>query len=128
MPHPHGSIEKEQHESLSSRLIPAVAGCIPNLVRGNQRFNRADKLTVSQQASQQASQQKIVVNTTPGAFDADRTHPETDLPPVESLSKGPDVYIAVMGITGAGKSTLIKHLSEDSNVKIGHSMRSCTAS
>jgi signal recognition particle receptor subunit beta len=35
-----------------------------------------------------------------------------------------DVYIAVMGITGAGKSTFIATSSEKS-VKVGHDLRSC---
>ncbi|KAI1401328.1 P-loop containing nucleoside triphosphate hydrolase protein [Hypoxylon fuscum] len=36
-----------------------------------------------------------------------------------------DVYIAVMGVTGAGKSTLISKCT-DKDVKIGHDLQSCT--
>lgn len=35
-----------------------------------------------------------------------------------------DVYIAVMGVTGAGKSSLIS-MCTDKNVKIGHNLKSC---
>jgi len=35
------------------------------------------------------------------------------------------VWIALMGVTGAGKSTFISHLV-DEPVKIGHALKSCT--
>ena len=35
-----------------------------------------------------------------------------------------DIYIAVMGMTGAGKSTFISHCMEE-EVVIGHGMQSC---
>ncbi|CAO2649617.1 Nn.00g070020.m01.CDS01 [Neocucurbitaria sp. VM-36] len=36
-----------------------------------------------------------------------------------------DVLIAVMGVTGCGKSTFINHLT-DSDIKVGHGLESCT--
>lgn len=41
-----------------------------------------------------------------------------------TLASPEDVVIAVMGITGAGKSTFINHLV-DQDVKIGHELVSC---
>ena len=38
-----------------------------------------------------------------------------------------DVFIAVMGVTGAGKSTFISLCSEQ-KVKIGHGLKSCKCS
>lgn len=38
----------------------------------------------------------------------------------------PPVFIGVMGMTGSGKSTFIKHLTEDPDIKIGTRLRSCT--
>lgn len=35
-----------------------------------------------------------------------------------------DVYLAVMGVTGAGKSSFIK-LCTNQNVVIGHNLKSC---
>ena len=35
-----------------------------------------------------------------------------------------DYFVAVMGMTGVGKSSFIKHLSGES-VKIGHSLQAC---
>ncbi|PTB58148.1 hypothetical protein M431DRAFT_78458, partial [Trichoderma harzianum CBS 226.95] len=54
-----------------------------------------------------------------------------ETPPAEngftnSQSDIEHVYIAVMGVTGAGKSSLIS-LCTGKNVKIGHNLQSCTA-
>ena len=38
--------------------------------------------------------------------------------------KHSDVYVAVMGVTGSGKSTFISHCTEVP-VEIGHAMESC---
>lgn len=38
-----------------------------------------------------------------------------------------DIFIAVMGVTGAGKSSFIRLASGNKNVKIGHSLESCTS-
>ncbi|KAK6518921.1 hypothetical protein TWF281_003613 [Arthrobotrys megalospora] len=38
-----------------------------------------------------------------------------------------DIIIAVMGVTGAGKSTLISLLVQDKNIEIGHGLTSCTS-
>jgi len=37
----------------------------------------------------------------------------------------PIVFIAVMGVTGAGKSTFISLASEIDKIEIGHDLRSC---
>lgn len=39
-------------------------------------------------------------------------------------SRANDIFIAVMGLTGSGKSTFISHLIE-STVKIGDKLQSC---
>lgn len=44
--------------------------------------------------------------------------------PIEA--KAPWVFIAVMGVTGAGKSTFIKAASGDESVGVGDSLVSCT--
>lgn len=38
-----------------------------------------------------------------------------------------DAFVAVMGVTGAGKSTFISQLTGDSNVVIGHGLQSSTS-
>jgi GTP-binding protein EngB required for normal cell division len=38
-----------------------------------------------------------------------------------------DIFIAVMGVTGSGKSTFISHCT-DQKVQVGHSLQSCTRS
>ncbi|KIM94588.1 hypothetical protein OIDMADRAFT_79278, partial [Oidiodendron maius Zn] len=38
-----------------------------------------------------------------------------------------DVLIAVMGMTGTGKSSFIRQLTGSDEVKVGHSLRSCTS-
>lgn len=38
----------------------------------------------------------------------------------------PQVYIAIMGVTGAGKSTFIRTASGIDAIEIGHSLKSCT--
>ncbi|KAL7936397.1 P-loop containing nucleoside triphosphate hydrolase protein [Trichoderma chlorosporum] len=60
--------------------------------------------------------------------------PELPMPPVSSgtseakselsMLKSDDIVIAVMGITGAGKSTFISHFAPDA--KVGHDLQSCT--
>lgn len=40
-------------------------------------------------------------------------------------SQAPWAFIAVMGVTGAGKSTFIKAASGDDSVAIGNSLVSC---
>jgi hypothetical protein len=42
-----------------------------------------------------------------------------------SFVRAEDVVIAIMGVTGTGKSTFIQQLVQ-SGVKVGHSLRSCT--
>ncbi|KAI0886793.1 P-loop containing nucleoside triphosphate hydrolase protein [Annulohypoxylon maeteangense] len=42
-----------------------------------------------------------------------------------SASSNNDVFIAVMGVTGAGKSTFISHCTEN-QVEIGHDLQACT--
>jgi ABC-type uncharacterized transport system ATPase component len=37
----------------------------------------------------------------------------------------PWAFIAVMGVTGAGKSTFIQWASGNSDVEIGHDLKSC---
>jgi ABC-type uncharacterized transport system ATPase subunit len=37
----------------------------------------------------------------------------------------PKVYILVTGLNGAGKSTFIKKLTGDANIKIGETLESC---
>jgi len=44
------------------------------------------------------------------------------LAPTES-----DMFIAVMGVTGAGKSTFISHLTQKP-IKIGHDLQACESS
>lgn len=60
---------------------------------------------------------------------------QSDPPTVEDLSsfrsghdeRDNDVFIAVMGMTGAGKSTLISKLtSGEEKPRIGNSLRSCS--
>lgn len=38
----------------------------------------------------------------------------------------PEAWIAVMGVTGAGKRTFIQTASGDPTVEIGHGLKSCT--
>ncbi|KAF2000625.1 hypothetical protein P154DRAFT_199661 [Amniculicola lignicola CBS 123094] len=45
----------------------------------------------------------------------------------QGVRDAPWAIIAVMGVTGAGKSTFIKSASGDDSVPIGHSLRSCTS-
>ena len=42
------------------------------------------------------------------------------------LQSTPDIYVAVMGVTGSGKSSFISLLC-DSKIEIGHNLESCTA-
>lgn len=42
------------------------------------------------------------------------------------LRKRQEVVIAVMGVTGAGKSSFVKLATGDSNVKIGHGLNAGT--
>ncbi|ETI29374.1 hypothetical protein G647_01827 [Cladophialophora carrionii CBS 160.54] len=44
----------------------------------------------------------------------------------EAVHGGEMVFIAVMGVTGAGKSTFIQTASGDSRVTVGHGNKSCT--
>ncbi len=37
-----------------------------------------------------------------------------------------DVFIAVMGVTGAGKSSFISLLADDHDVEVGDTLRGCT--
>jgi len=37
----------------------------------------------------------------------------------------PVAFIAVMGVTGAGKSTFISAVSMNQNVEVGHGLESC---
>lgn len=39
--------------------------------------------------------------------------------------KDKQVFIGVMGVTGAGKSTFIKAATDDEDIGIGHSLTSC---
>jgi ABC-type lipoprotein export system ATPase subunit len=41
-------------------------------------------------------------------------------------TRSPWVFIAVMGVTGSGKSTFIKAASGDDSVGVGDSLVSCT--
>ncbi|KAK5076170.1 hypothetical protein LTS08_002680 [Lithohypha guttulata] len=38
------------------------------------------------------------------------------------------VFVGVMGVTGAGKSTFIKAATDDESVVVGHELTSCTTS
>lgn len=38
----------------------------------------------------------------------------------------PWAFIAVMGVTGAGKSTFIREVSGDDNVVVGNGLKSCS--
>lgn len=44
--------------------------------------------------------------------------------PTEGDPDNEDIYIAVMGVTGAGKSTFISHCTE-AEVPVGHNLESC---
>ncbi|KAF8421533.1 P-loop containing nucleoside triphosphate hydrolase protein [Terfezia claveryi] len=44
----------------------------------------------------------------------------------QEWSKQPPIFIAVIGMTGVGKSTFIRNLTEDDDVKIGTGLNSCT--
>jgi signal recognition particle receptor subunit beta len=44
----------------------------------------------------------------------------------EIIPGAPWVLIAVMGVTGAGKSTFIQTASQSPEVVVGHSLESCT--
>ncbi|KAM0256388.1 hypothetical protein ACHAQJ_005039 [Trichoderma viride] len=54
---------------------------------------------------------------------ATQPQPETDI--TRGQTKIKDVYIAVMGVTGAGKSSFIS-MCTGKDVKIGHELKSCT--
>ncbi|KAH8757824.1 hypothetical protein F5882DRAFT_417839 [Hyaloscypha sp. PMI_1271] len=41
-------------------------------------------------------------------------------------SQPSDLFIGIMGVTGAGKSTFIQLLSDSDDIKIGHGLESCT--
>lgn len=43
------------------------------------------------------------------------------------MPEGNDAYIAIMGVTGVGKSTLISLCSEEP-VEVGHGLESCKSS
>jgi ABC-type uncharacterized transport system ATPase component len=45
--------------------------------------------------------------------------------PEAARDDGRMVFIAVMGVTGAGKSTFIQTASGDSRVTVGHGNKSC---
>jgi len=47
----------------------------------------------------------------------------TKVSPTEALRRPGDIVIAVMGITGSGKSTFISHFAE--GVIIGHTLEAC---
>jgi ABC-type lipoprotein export system ATPase subunit len=54
---------------------------------------------------------------------------EVDLSPFRNgqEARDTDIFIAVMGVTGAGKSTLISHLTtEGVRPEIGNSLSSCS--
>jgi ABC-type hemin transport system ATPase subunit len=38
--------------------------------------------------------------------------------------QNPDIIIAVMGMTGAGKSTFIRRITGDQSIKVGHKLSS----
>ncbi|KAF8424476.1 P-loop containing nucleoside triphosphate hydrolase protein [Tirmania nivea] len=44
----------------------------------------------------------------------------------QEWSKQPPIFIAVMGMTGVGKSTFISKLTEDDDIEIGRGLNSCT--
>ena len=37
------------------------------------------------------------------------------------------ILIAVMGVTGAGKTTFVSRVTGETDLEIGHGLRSCTA-
>jgi len=43
----------------------------------------------------------------------------------QEWNKEPPVFIAVMGMTGVGKSSFIKQLTQNGDVKIGRGLTSC---
>ncbi|KAH0562389.1 hypothetical protein GP486_002912 [Trichoglossum hirsutum] len=43
------------------------------------------------------------------------------------IADAPWIFIAVMGVTGSGKSTFIRTASGDESIVIGHSLKSCTS-
>lgn len=47
---------------------------------------------------------------------------------LEAEEGAPWAFIAVMGVTGAGKSTFIKWASGNSDVVVGHDLESCKLS
>jgi predicted GTPase len=47
-----------------------------------------------------------------------------DLNPALIAASNDDIYIAIMGVTGAGKSSLIARLTKQ-NINIGHNLLSC---
>jgi len=53
----------------------------------------------------------------------DRIAPSTDSDDSQDgLFRSSDYFIAVMGVTGVGKSTFINHLS-NKNVEVGHTLK-----
>ncbi|KAI2628139.1 P-loop containing nucleoside triphosphate hydrolase protein [Xylaria nigripes] len=45
---------------------------------------------------------------------------------LKRMAKGPDLLIAVMGMTGSGKTTFISKVTGRTDLKIGHLLTSCT--
>jgi ABC-type uncharacterized transport system ATPase component len=41
------------------------------------------------------------------------------------VSALPKAFIAVFGVTGAGKSTFVQTITEDQSVEVGHQLESC---
>jgi len=52
-------------------------------------------------------------------------HPLIDSVPIQPIDGSPWAFIAVMGVTGAGKSTFIQSASGDDSVVIGDGLESC---
>ena len=45
-------------------------------------------------------------------------------PPIAN-PESPEIVIALLGVTGAGKTTFASRISGNINLKIGHSIHSC---
>jgi ABC-type lipoprotein export system ATPase subunit len=45
--------------------------------------------------------------------------------PTASHEMGGITAVAVMGVTGSGKSNFIKHATNSDRIKVGHNMESC---